>query len=482
MTVPMSNLDAKLREEALYGRLPLLFGEREYSTRGILATGFAISVAAWCFLIGGYAANVVGAVQGVVALISGCVLGVTVSALSSALACNRYGLEQIDFTKSCFGQRGAKIILFFYVLNQVGWTGYVLVMFGHGAINVLKAAGIPDGGEWVVRVAVLLGLLVSSFLVTRGLHVINLFSAVVTPGLFLVTGMLFYVLFRNASWAALKACLPIEPSSDGQLGYVIAFEYGLGAGFSWWPGIGFLSRNTDTQRNSLYPQIITMGLVMGVVCCIGLFAGLLYRSYDPTVWMLKAGGPFLGIAALCLIAVANVAVSAVMISVAGLALRHVRRLRQLSWKRLALLAAGPVLAYVAFPEVLYKKGSAFLTYNATMYAPISGVLLVDYFFLRRQRINVSQIFEDAPHGHYFFTGGYNWAALGCVLLGQILYVWLLDPVTGAARGPVRFLTATGPAVLVPALLYWLLARVWLRLGLGGYKATAAPLPIAQPNI
>ena len=53
-----------MSEDALYGRLPLLRGEREYTTRSILATGFAVSVAAWCFLIGGYAANVVGALQG----------------------------------------------------------------------------------------------------------------------------------------------------------------------------------------------------------------------------------------------------------------------------------------------------------------------------------------------------------------------------------------------------------------------------------
>src|SRR5688572_789704 len=100
--------------DAAYGRLPLLRREREYSTRGILATGFACSIAAWCFLIGGYAANVVGALQGMITLIAGCVIGVTISAAASALACNRYGLEQIDFTKSCFGQRGAKLILFFY--------------------------------------------------------------------------------------------------------------------------------------------------------------------------------------------------------------------------------------------------------------------------------------------------------------------------------------------------------------------------------
>lgn len=478
---------SRLREEALYGRLPLLSNEREYGTRGILATGFTISVAAWCFLIGGYAANVVGALQGMITLIAGCVLGVTTSAASAALGCNRYGLEQIDFTKSCFGQRGAKIILIFYVLNQIGWTGYILVMFGQGLLNVFSAllpvAIFKTEGAWIVRGAVFLGLLFSYLLITRGLHVINVFNSLVTPGLFLLTGLLFYVIFKQAGYKELAALPPIDPAVDARLGYVMAFEYGLGAGFSWWPGIGFLSRNTDTQRNSFYPQILTMGLAMGLICCTGLFAGLLYRTYDPTVWMIKAGGAWLGVVALLFIAMANIAVSALMIFVAALALKHVRWFRALPWKWVVLISASPVLAYVAFPEVLYKKGSAFLTYNATMYAPISGVLCVDYLLLRKQRINVSQIFEDAPSGHYFFRAGYNFVALGCVLLGQLLYVFLLDPVTGAARGPVRLLTATFPAVVVPALLYLILARSFLiPRRLGGYGASTAPLPLQDPNI
>lgn len=477
---------SELREEAVYGRLPLLRSEREYHTRSILLTGFAISVAAWCFLIGGYAANVVGAVRGVVTLIAGCVIGVTASAASAALACNRYGLEQIDYTKSCFGQRGAKIILLFYVINQLGWTGYILVMFGHGVAHVLAALGVRSADTdpvWIVRGAVLLGLLASYALVGAGLHVLNVFNSIITPGLFLLTGLLFYVIFHHASWAQIAALPPVQPAADAALGYVQAFEFGLGAGFSWWPGIGFLPRNTDNQRNSLYPQILTLGLAMGIVCCTGLFAGLLYRTYDPTVWMVKAGGAWLGVLALTFLGVANVAVSAMMIYIAALALRHLRGLRDRSWHQVLLLALLPVFVYVAAPELLYEKGSAFLTYNATMYAPISGVLLVDYFVLRRQRINVSQIFEDAPAGHYYFSHGFNWAALLCLLLGQALYVWLLDPVTGTAHGPVRVLTATGPAVVVPALCYLALARLWLLPArLGGYEADTAPIPLIRPNI
>lgn len=335
----------------------------------------------------------------------------------------------------------------------------------------------------MVRAAVLLGLFLSYYLVTRGLHVINVFNSIVAPGLILMTGLLFYVIFRNASWAQLKTLLPVEPAADPALGYVVAFEYGLGAGFSWWPGIGFLSRNTDNQRNSLYPQVLTMGLAMGVVCVTGLLAGLLYRTYDPTVWMIKAGGPALGVVVLIFMGVANIAVSSMMIYVAALALRHVQIFRAMSWKLLAFLSILPIFAYVGFPELLYKKGAAFLTYNATMYAPISGVLLVDYLILRRQALNVSQIFEDAPHGHYWFWGGINWASMLCVVLGQILYVWLLDPISGTARGPVRLVTASGPAVVVPGLLYFLLARVFLLpRRLGGYGASTSPLPITRPNI
>ena len=240
---------ARWREEAQNGRLPLLAGEREYGTKGILATGFTYAVAAWCFLIGGYAANVVSAWRGIVTLIAGCTIGVALSAVAAALACNRYGLEQIDYTKSCFGQRGAKAILVFYTINQIGWTGMILVMFGRGLVNVGGAFGLA-GGEHVVRLAVLGGLILAYVIVVRGVHVLNVFNANVTPGLVIATGLLFYAIFKDGGWARVLAAEPLAPTGDRALDYVIAFEGGLGAGFSWWPGIGFLTRNTNRQRAS----------------------------------------------------------------------------------------------------------------------------------------------------------------------------------------------------------------------------------------
>ena len=470
-------------DEALFGRLPLLRHEREYGTRGILATGFAYAVAAWCFLIGGYAANMVSAGQGIVALICGSVIGVTVSAAAAALGCNRYGLEQIDFTKISFGQRGAKAILAFYVINQVGWTGMILVMFARSANNVLAALGVPVSAS-TVSCLVLFGLVAAYLLVVAGVHTLNVFNTFVTPGLVLMTGLLFYVLWRDSSLSAWATRAALAPAATPELSYVIAFEYGLGAGFSWWPGIGFLTRNADGQRASFYPQVLTMGWGMGVVCCAGLLAGLMYRTFDPSIWMVQACGPLLGALALAVLAIANLSAGAVMMYTAGLALKHIPACKRLRWPRLAAVAFIPVLAFVVWPNQLYDGGSAFLTYNATMFAPISGILFVDYILLRGGRLNLSQIFENDAGGDYWFVGGINPVAVGCMLVGQLLYVYLLDPVSNTPHGPTAWTTATGPAVVGSMVLYFVLMHLWLRQRpqVGGYGASTAPRPLRRCNL
>ena len=58
-----------------------------------------------------------------------------------------------------------------------------------------------------------------------------------------------------------------------------------------------------------------------------------------------------------------------MMYTAALALRHIGMFRALPWGKLTLLGFIPVMAYVIMPSKLYDGGSAFLAYNATMFAP-----------------------------------------------------------------------------------------------------------------
>jgi len=76
-------------QDSVLGRMPVLLGEREYGTVGAHTTCFAYAVATWCFLTGGYVAELVGAVQGIVCLVAGTLIGLFVTTMPLSIACQR---------------------------------------------------------------------------------------------------------------------------------------------------------------------------------------------------------------------------------------------------------------------------------------------------------------------------------------------------------------------------------------------------------
>jgi NCS1 family nucleobase:cation symporter-1 len=185
----------------------------------------------------------------------------------------------------------------------------------------------------------------------------------------------------------------------------------------------------------------------------------------------------MGVLALVFVALANVTSTAVSIYASGLALRHVPSLRGVSWRSLMLITILPCVPFVFWPRELYDLGDAFLAYNGTMYAPISGIVLVDFVFLRRQKLSLWALFEDDPEGEYHYHRGFHWLGLGSLLLGQAVYLSLYDPISGQVHDLVRFLPASLAAFLVPAVVY----GAGMRLS-GRGRAVERRRGLVSPNI
>jgi NCS1 family nucleobase:cation symporter-1 len=470
-------------EDRAFARLPLLLGEREYGTGGAHATCFAYAVATWCFLTGGFVADLVGAVDGAVCLIAGNLIGVFFATMALSLGSQRYGVEQIDFCKPAFGQRGSRIILIFYLINMVGWSGLILVMFGNGIRNIIEAFGY-EPASWVVGFGVALGMGLSYLIVTRGVHLLNVSNAIITPALLALSAFMFAMLFYKYGWETISAAPPLAPYDEPAINYLVAIELGIASGFSWFGGIGFLARNTRKKRDSVYPEIIQLGFSGGVVCSIGLVSALVVKSDDPTEWMVPLGGLFIGVVALVFVALANVTSTAVSLFASGLALRHIPSLRLRPWWQLMVLGLLPCAPFVFWPHELYDMGDVFLAYNGTIYAPISGILFVDYFFIRGQKISLWSIFEDDPSGRYHYRGGYNWLGLASLLIGQACYLFLYNPVSGETHALFRVMPASMAAFLAAGLVYWL--GMALFEAESGRREATAPTPeerrLIRPNI
>jgi nucleobase:cation symporter-1, NCS1 family len=203
----------------------------------------------------------------------------------------------------------------------------------------------------------------------------------------------------------------------------------------------------------VYPEIIQLGFSGSVACCIGLFSALVVQSSDPTEWMVPLGGVAMGILALIFVALANVTSTAVSVFASGLAMRHIKRFRATPWWKLMLLLIVPCSPFVFWPGELFSLGDAFLAYNGTMYAPISGILFADYFLLRKQKLNLRALFEGDPSGEYYYHQGFNWLALGSLLLGQVIYIVLYNPYTGDTHPLAQYAPASVAACVVPAIVY-----------------------------
>ncbi len=415
-----------------FGRLPLLPEEREFGFFGAHTASFAYAIATWCFLTGSYVAQLANAIDGMICIIAGSIIGVFITTMPLSLASHRYGLEQMDCCAPAFGTKGIKIILLFFLINMLGWSGLILVMFGNGLSNIIEALGYQVG-DWIVGAGVALGLWLSYLLVTRGMRWLNIATSIITPCMAIVIFYMFYLLFRDYGWAEISAAKPLDPGPDPLTDYLICVELGIAGGISWFGGIGFLARNTRRRRNAVYPELLQLGFMMGVVCTIALFSALVIQSDDPTEWMIPLAGIYWGLAALVFIALANITSTAVSLFASGLAMRHLPIFRSTSWRVLILIVILPCVPFIFWPHQLYDLGDAFLAFNGTLYGPISGILIADYFFLRKQKYNLWAIFDDTPGSSYHYTRGINWIAIASLIAGQITYIVLYNPGTGATH-------------------------------------------------
>jgi NCS1 family nucleobase:cation symporter-1 len=399
-------------------------------------------------------------------------IGIFLTAMPLTLGCQRYGLEQIDFCKPAFGQRGSRVILVFFLINMLGWNGLILTLFGNGIRNITQALGYTPA-SWVVGAGVALGLGISYAIVTRGVHWLNISNSIITPGLSVLIVFMIYMLISEHGWQEIAAAEPLDPFPNPFVNYMIAVEIGIAGGVGWWGGLGFLARNTRRRRNAVYPVILQMGFSQAIVCSVALFSALVVGSDDPTEWMVPLGGPVMGVLALCFVALANVTSSSVSMFASGLALRHIKRFRMLPWSHLMMLTILPCLPFVVWPQELYDLGDAFLTYNGTLFAPVTGILFADYFLLRGETLNLWAIFSDDANAEYHYAGGYNWAALACVVLGQVVYLALYNPLTSQTTEMFRFLPASVASFAVPAFAYAITAYLLRRRRYSGDRS--------QPN-
>jgi nucleobase:cation symporter-1, NCS1 family len=438
---------------------PLLRAER---TWGPWRLGIALATAAaatWCYLIGEYVGYYLGFARGALALSAGSMIGMLLVLLAAGPTCMRFGIDSVASTKPQFGTRGWVIPALLQWLSIIGWNSLLLIFFAKSLSQLLRVLGwVPEGMvSHVVPLVTLVACALVFAVLLRGADGVSKLSNILVMHVFVGFWMLYLLVSHR--WPELRAAVPVSARPDQLWNYTTGIEIGISSLLSWWAYLGAMIRMAPHGRTVAVPVMIGMGAPVPLLSLIGIAGVLVLKSSDPSEWLRTVGGPTYAIISLAFVAAANLGTAIAGIYSSAVGLRNFKSLERLSWSMVLLITVMPVaLVGILIPELFFARFGVFLALIGVAFAPLCGIQIADYFFLRRGKIDVRGIFCDPGAGPYVYWKGFNPAAVIAMVLGCVTYAWLLNPVTYESHGPFRWLTASLPTAAVAGLGYLLLMR------------------------
>jgi nucleobase:cation symporter-1, NCS1 family len=369
----------------------------------------------------------------------------------------RYGIPFPVLIRSSFGPLGAHIPSVIRGLVACGWFG-IQTWIGGKALHFLATTifpsvtlpalvpdffGITTGqflaflGFWLLNVAIIL----------RGIEALKVFESWAAPFL-LLTGLLLFVWawVRVGDLGAMLSAGDAVAAAAGEarLGAAAALAIGITGAVAFWGTLALnipdFTRYARSQRDQAFGQAVSLPTTMTFYVFIGAAVTnatvLIFgeRIADPVEVLARAGGPTLVVFAMLGLVVATLStnLAANVVSPAnGFSNLAPGRI---DFRRGALIAA--VIGVVILPWKMWEDPDAYvvtwLVGCGGLLGAVGGVMIADYFVLRRTRLNVDDLYRRG--GEYEYRGGFNPVALlalataiAPLLPGFLASLGVLDP-------------------------------------------------------
>jgi NCS1 family nucleobase:cation symporter-1 len=458
--------------------VPLLLSERRWTGLDLLASSASTSVATWCFIIGGTVSYYLGAVAGSFAMMAGVLIGMLFIILALVPVSTKYGLDSTSASKAFLGTRGWGFSAVLLFVSLAGWNALLLIVLGRAADAILVAAGVvPEGsGAWVATLAMLLGALGVWSIARKGPDAVRDSQKWIAAGVLVLSSVVMVLLVNKVGVSGLLDAKPSAPSPDKAFNVTTGVELLIASAVGWWPYVGGMVRLVPSARRALWPSIAGLGVPVAMVSLIGLYAGLVVPDSggDPTLFLTQVGGLLFGIIGLSFIILANIGSTVVGVYAMTVSLRNVPAIaKRTSWNTTTILSLLPVVFVMVFlADEFFENFPSFLAMCALIFGPICGVQIVDYFILRRQQLDLADLYGAGPDNRYNFWAGFNPAGFVAIAAGVAAYLALLNPLTYESHAFYSYTTATVPSVLVAGAVYWLASQPVIARGKGGYSRAA----------
>lgn len=448
--------------EALFGSLPVKQSERLYGFLDAFLVLSGYCIATWSYTQGAYLTTLVGFRQLLIGAFLGAILMLLIYQLPVILSA-RWGIDIWIWLRAVFGPKGVKGMMVVIILINFPWYAVCADLFASSMGNLAGLFGLPVPRMGHVLLA-LLCVALGTLIALRGPSAITWTTRLLVPLLLLVGSIVVYVGASSVPGEVLWSYRPAAPPyGGGVIPYILSIEANFAFVITLVGGMAEVPRLTRTEPAALWAGVLGQGLsgsffvVVGAVMAIAMEHVTGQVTEDPTLMLATLTVPTVALLSLLLVAFANVGTQAVGSYIYAVMLRS--SFRRLSYQALLGLLALYVALLCLWGKVTEYFGS-FLTIGACVYAPLAALLFTDFFFVRKQRLDLRSAYGVEGHHAYDYSRGFNWIGLFCVAAGVALSLAVYDPLSATVRiRPLFYLTPTGCSFLGTGLLYFLFSRI-----------------------
>ncbi len=373
---------------------------------------------------------------------------VLVPMMLNAHAGTRYGIPFPVLLRASFGTLGANIPAIMRALVACGWFG-IQTWIGGSAIYVMLSiifGFTPAGPEQLLPVLGLSWGQLGSFMlfwtinigvILAGIESIKRLEMLAAPFLLLIgLGLLVWATREAGGLATILSdatVAQVRGSSAGDFRFWALFWPSLTAMVGFWATLSLnipdFTRYARSQRDQVLGQLVGLPTTMALFSFIGIaVTGATVVIYGEAIWdpvVLLSRFSSKTVVALALFALT---VATLSTNIAANVVSPANDFSNLSPRRISFKMGGLITGVIGILIFPWKLLSDFNQYIFTwlvgysgLLGSIAGVMLTDYYLLRRARLNVADLYRrDGPYA--YGGSGVNWRALVAIGLGIVVNV------------------------------------------------------------
>jgi NCS1 family nucleobase:cation symporter-1 len=338
----------------------------------------------------------------------------------------RYGIPFPVLARASFGVLGANVAAVLRALVACGWFG-IQTWIGGEAISTLISTLAPSWGQvpYGTAVCFLAFWLINLLVILKGIEYIRFLQGISAPILLAVGLLLLGWAYRAAGGFGPMLSAPSRFASFPDfLKFLIP---ALNGTVGFWATVSLnipdFTRFARSQRQQVIGQALGLPTTMTLYSLIGILVTsatvVIYGTaiWDPVQLLSRFHSPVAVIVSLLaiLLATLNVNIGANVVSPAN-------DFSNLWPRKISFRIGGVITCFMGIALMPWKLLANYKTFilgwlggYAAFLGPVAGIMICDYFIVRRRVLAVDDLYLRG--GIYEYSHGFNWLAVAALFAG-----------------------------------------------------------------